>query len=144
MSPDYVLGMDAKLYYGEAEAALGVLTELSNAKDVTVPLDAGETDVTTRANAGWRSTVATLRECGLEWEMVWKPADAGFIAIRNAFLNSTPLELAALDQDRALPGAQGPKGTFSITGFTKTEPLEETQAVAVTAKLVTFDEWITV
>lgn len=144
MADDYVLGMDAVLYRGDAEVALGSLTEVSNVKDLTVTLEAGEADVTSRANAGWRATAATLRECGLEWEMVWKPADAGFVAIRDAFLAGTPLELAALDQDRAVSGAQGPKGTFSITGFTKTEPLEEGQGVAVTAKLVKYDQWVTV
>ena len=144
MSEDYVLGMDAKLYRGAAGAAIGVLTELTNVKDVTVTLEAGEADVTSRANAGWRATAATLRECGVEFEMVWKPADAGFVAVRDAYLNGTNLELAVLDQDRAVSGAQGPKGTFSVTGFTRTEPLEEAIAVAVTAKLVKFDQWITV
>jgi len=66
----YVMGMNAKLYYGAAAAALGAMTELSNVKDLTVTLDAGEADITTRANSGWRATAATLREATVTWDMV--------------------------------------------------------------------------
>ena len=142
--PDFILGMDAKLYWGSAGAALGTLTELDNAKDVTVSLEANEADVTTRANSGWRATAPALRECSIEFEMVWKPSDAGFTAVKDAYLNGTTIELAALDQDRATSGAQGPKGSFSITSFSRQEPLEEAQNVSVTAKLETWDEWVEV
>jgi hypothetical protein len=56
----------------------GAWTELTNAKDVTLNLEAGEADVTTRGNNGWRATVPTLKEASVEWEMVWNTADAGF------------------------------------------------------------------
>ncbi|GAF68119.1 unnamed protein product, partial [marine sediment metagenome] len=42
MDMAYVLGMNAKLYYGTAAAALGTLTEIDNVKDLTLALDAGE------------------------------------------------------------------------------------------------------
>lgn len=142
--PDFVLGLNAKLYQGAADAALGSLTELDNVRDVTLSLDAGEADVTTRANSGWRATTATLKEASVEFEMVWKPADPGFIAIRDAYLNNTAVELAVLDQVRTTTGAQGLKGNFSITNFSRSEPLEEAQAVSVTAKLSKFNEWVTV
>lgn len=74
--PNVILGMDAKLYYGNAGSS--ATNEMTNVRDVTVSAEAGEADVTTRANSGWRATVATLRECSIEFEMVWDPADAGF------------------------------------------------------------------
>ena len=82
---DFVLGMNAKIYQGAAGAPIGSLTEMSNVKDVTLTLEAGEADITTRANSGWRATAATLRECNLEFEMLWKTGDAGFEAIKTAF-----------------------------------------------------------
>ena len=71
-----------------------------------------------------------------------KPADAGFDAIKAAFLGGTTLELAVLDQARETAGAQGPKGSFAITGFSRSEALEEAIMVSVTAKLAEFDEWV--
>jgi len=141
---EFILGMNGKMYFGAAAAALGALTELTNVRDVTVNLEAGEADVTTRANSGWRATAPTLRECSIDFEMVWKPDDAGFAAIKAAYLASETLELAALDQARETSGAQGPKGSFSITSFGRSEALEEAMTVSVTAKMATFDEWVDV
>jgi TP901-1 family phage major tail protein len=140
----FILGMNAKIYQGTAGAELATLTEMSNVKDVTLNMEAGEADITTRANDGWRGTAPTLRECTVEFEMVWKPGDTGFDAIRTAFLNATTLELAVLDQARETDGAQGPKGSFSITNFSRNEALEEAITVSVTAKLAEFDEWVEV
>lgn len=140
----FILGKDAKIYQGAAGAELSALTEMANVRDVTLTLEAGEADVTTRANSGWRATAPTLRECTAEFEMVWKPSDAGFTAIKSAFLGGTTVELAILDQDKATAGAQGPKGSFSITSFSRNEALEEAITVSVTAKLAAFDEWVEV
>ena len=41
-------------------------------------------------------------------------------------------------------GAQGPLGDFSITNFSRNEPLEEGVTVSVTAKLAKFEEWVEV
>lgn len=142
--PEFLLGMSAKIYQGTAGTALSALTEMSNTKDVTLNLEAGEADITTRANAGWRGTAATLREASVDFDMVWKPGDSGFDALRDAFLNGTTLELAVLDQDRATSGAQGLKASFTISSFTRSEPLEEAITVSVSAKLSKFDQWVEV
>ena len=63
MSQLFKLGMNAKIYQGAAEADLVDLVEMSNVKDVTLSMEAGEADMTTRANSGWRATAPTLREC---------------------------------------------------------------------------------
>jgi hypothetical protein len=133
---EFVLGMNAKLYYGVAGATAA--TEMGNVKDVTLTLEAGEADVTTRANLGWRATAPTLRECTAEFEMVWDPADAGFAAIKNAFLTAGLIALKVLDQ----AGGQGPDGDFAITSFSRNEALEEAITVSVTAKLAVFRSWI--
>ena len=142
MSTDYVLGMDAGLYQGSSgETDPDAMTEVDNIRDTTLSLEAGEADVTTRGNDGWRSTAPTLRECSVEFQMVWQPGDAVFEAIRDAFLDGTKVALAVLDQKRTVTGAQGPVGDFSITGFSRSEALEEAIVADVTAKLTTFEEW---
>ena len=58
------LGMQAKLYVKVGGvAAVGPWSELGNVKDVTLSLETGEADVTTRANAGWRATIHALACC---------------------------------------------------------------------------------
>ena len=133
---EFVLGMNAKLYYGAAGSSAA--TEMGNVKDVTLTLEAGEADVTTRANLGWRATAPTLRECTAEFEMVWDPTDAGFTAIKNAFLTAGLVALKILDQT----GGQGPDGDFAITSFSRNEALEEAITVSVTAKLAVFRSWV--
>ena len=135
----FILGKDAKLYHGPSGATAS--TEMSNVRDVTLSLEAGEADVTTRANSGWRATAPTLRECTVEFQMVWRPGDTVFEAIKTAFLTSGTVALAVLDQKVAVTGAQGPLGDFSITNFSRNEALEEAIVADVTAKLARFEEW---
>ena len=54
----YKLGLDAKFFHGAAGATAN--SEMKNCKDVTLNLETGEADITTRAAEGWRITAATL------------------------------------------------------------------------------------
>jgi len=142
MSAAYVLGMNAGLYQGAAgNVAPATMTVVDNVKDVSINMEAGEADITTRANSGWRATAPTIRECTVEFQMLWKPGDTVFEAIKTAFLASTTVALAVLDQLVSVSGAQGPLGDFSITNFSRNEALEDGITVDVTAKLAKFVEW---
>jgi hypothetical protein len=126
------LGMEAALKYKVGgQGGAGSWTALGNTRDVTLNLEAGEADVTTRANSGWRATVATLKEASVEFEMVWDTGDAGFTAIKNAFFGNDPIGLQVLDG----ASGQGLQADFSITNFTRSEALEEAITVSVTAKV---------
>jgi TP901-1 family phage major tail protein len=120
--------MEAKIYHGTAGTT--ATSELTNVKDVTLNLETGEADVTTRGNSGWRATVGTLKEGSVEFEMVWDSDDTGFAAIKNAYFNNTPIALAILD----CANGEGLDADFSITNFSRNEPLEEAITVSVTAK----------
>jgi len=129
------LGMDAVLNFKSGGVGgAGSWTELANVKDVTLSLETGEADITTRANAGWRATVGTLKEASVEFEMVWDTADAGFTAIKDAFFNNAVIGLQVLDG----PVGSGLEADFSITNFSRSEQLEEALTVSITAK-VTYD-----
>jgi hypothetical protein len=141
---DFILGINAKCYYGDDDDILTDLTEAGNIKDLTVSVSAGEADVTTRANSGWRATAPTLRECELSFQMVWKTGDAFFTAIKEAALNSTTLCLAALTGGKTVSGSSGIHGNFAITKFDRNEALEEAITVDVTAKLSKFIAWVDV
>lgn len=138
----FVLGMNAGLYQGTAgEADPALMTEVDNVRDVNVSMEAGEADITTRGNSGWRAYAPTLRECSVEFQMVWRPGDAVFEAVKDAFLSASTVALAVLSEKRSVAGAQGPLGDFSITAFSRNEALEEAIVADVTAKLAVFREW---
>jgi hypothetical protein len=103
--------------------------------------------VTTRGNAGWRATVATLKDGSIEFEMVWDTADDDFTALRTAFLTNAPIEFAVLDGASNATGSQGLRASMAITNFSRSEPLEEAIKVSVTAKptySANAPEWMTV
>ena len=52
------IGLEAKLLYGPA-GSTGT-SEAKNVKDVSLSLEAGSADITTRAAQGWRTKKATL------------------------------------------------------------------------------------
>lgn len=137
------LGMNARLNYKvDGQGGGGSWLEIGNAKDVTLSMEKGEADVTTRANAGWRATIGTLKEVSVEFEMVWDTADAAFTAIKDAFLASQGIiGFQILDAD----AGQGLQADFDITSFVRNEPLEEAVTVSVTAKITysaTAPSWI--
>jgi hypothetical protein len=138
----YVLGMNAGAYYGIAGAEMTAMTELTNIKDCTITFETDEADVTTRANSGWKGTAATLKSCTAEFECLWKPSDPGFVALKTAWLTSAPLEMAFLSEKVSIDTAEGPRGQFSVTNFSRKEPLGEAITVSVTVKLSVYDEWV--
>ena len=141
------LGLDAKLYRNTGTHAAPTWTEVKNVKDVTLNLEAGEADVTTRGNNGWRATVATLKDASVEFDMVWDTDDTNFAAFRDAFLNHTAIEVAVMDGDITVAGSQGLRATCMVTNFTRNEALEEAITVSVTIKptfSVNAPTWLTV
>jgi len=127
-------GLDAKLYLSAGGIGTPSWTELSNVKNVTLNLQKGEADVTTRANNGWKATAGTLKEGSIEFEMVWDTADTGFGAIKDAYFNNTVIGLAVMDGAMDAAGSQGLWADCMITDFSRDEPLEDAIKVKVTAK----------
>ena len=145
MSENFTLGMNCKLYYDATPLAstpdTGTWSEIDNAKDVTLNLETGEADITTRGNNGWRATAATLKDGSIEFEMLWKPGDAAFDALQAAWAGSTEIAIAAMDGAIATADNQGLAGNFTVTNFSRNEPLEEAVTVNVTLKPSSYTTW---
>ena len=148
---DYVLGKDCKLYRCATVLAATENTQsaatwvvISNVKDLTLGLETGEADVTTRANNGWKATAATLKDGSITGQTLWKPADAGFVALQSAWANGTEIALAAMDGDIETEGSQGLASNFTVTNFTRNEPLDEAVTVDFTLKPSSITDWYTV
>ena len=138
----FQLGLDAKLKYKTGgQAAGGSWTEITNCRDVTLNMEKGESDATTRGNGGFRATVGTLIDSSIEFEMVWDTADAAFAAMRTAFLSRAAVGFQILDKD----SGQGLQADFEVFNFSRAEPLDGIQLVSVTIKITysaTAPSWI--
>ena len=115
-----VLGLNAKLYRGTAGTTAS--TEVKNVKDLTVTLESGEADVTTRATQGWKASVATLKEASLEFTILYDTADTDFNAFQAAYFSNTPLALYVSDGGSTTE--KGLDADFTITGFSVEQNLE--------------------
>lgn len=122
-----VLGLDAKLFIGVAGQT--ATKEMKNVKDVTLNLESGEADITTRAAKGWRMSVATLKEASIEFEMRYDTEDDDFKQISDAYFNGTPLAIFVSDGD-----GNGLDCDVSVLSFTVNQPLEEAMTASVSVK----------
>lgn len=149
------LGMLAKVYRltsgvraaWPSSGAPANLVEIGNVKDLTLNLETGEADVTTRQNSGWKATIATLKEGSIEFEMLWDPSDGGFAAMKDAYFNNSSIALVILDGSKDVVGSEGLWADFSVTNLTREEPLSEAISAKVTVK-PTYSavppQWVTV
>ena len=78
----------------------------------------------------------------MTFQIQQEDGDAFLTVIKNAWFGSITVELCALTGDRAVEGSAGPKGSFAITNFSRSEPLEEAITYDVTAKLNSWGKWI--
>lgn len=128
------LGLDAKLYRNTGTYNSPNWEEMPNARDVTLSLEDGEADVTTRGNDGWRATAGTLKDASIEFQSIWDTDDEGFTALQEAFFTRGTIEILALDGDVTAPGVQGLRATMRVATFTRNEALEEAITVDVSLK----------
>lgn len=129
-----ILGFNGKLYYNTGSYASPTWVLVNNVGDLTLPLEAGEAAVTTRGGGGFEQVVAGLIKFGLEFKMVYDPADTAQTAFRTAFFARSSIEFAAMDQAIATAGSQGMRVTCAITKFSRDENLGEAMMVQVAAK----------
>lgn len=123
----YQLGKNAKLYQGAAGAKATNL--INNVKDLTLNLDSAEADVSTRGS-DYKLTAPTLKNLSIEFGMIVDPSDANYVAIKNAWLNNTPLAFLCLDKE----GGEGPDADFAVTAVPREEALEGVEMINVTIK----------
>ena len=124
-----VLGLNAKTYFRNPTN----YAEATNVKDMTLALEVGEADVTTRGGNGWRQKVGTLKDGSIEFEMIWDTSDLFFTKLKTAFLAGTSVDMLIMDGDRtAAAGAfQGLQATMVVLSFTREEKLEDALTVKV-------------
>lgn len=141
------LGYECKLYRNAGTYSAEDWQEITPVKDVTLNLEKGEVDATTRANGGWKASLGALKEGSVEFDIVWDVTDEGFQALLDSYVNDTPVELAVMDGLIQSPGAQGLRATMTVLKFTRVEGLEEAVVANVVVKPTLADhapEWMVV
>lgn len=93
-------------------------------RDLTLTLEKGEADVTTRAGAGFRQRIGTLKDARVEFEIVWETGDADFEAYRDSWLNDTLVDCAVMDGDITTEDQQGLRAEFETFNFSRQEPID--------------------
>lgn len=159
MATNWKFGYEGKLYFGSAILTARppdagstfsnvTWTEIDNVTDVDGDFEANVIDTTTRAEAkfGWASEVRSIRKATLKFSMRWKPSDAGFTKLRDAWLTNS--EVAMLDLDgkfgaAADSGNQGVVGNFTVS-FNKKAAVAGLQMVEVTISGSTYLNWVSV
>lgn len=124
-------GLTGNIY---VHAAPANLSEITLVKDVTLGLEKDEADVTTRGSGGWEAVTGTLKKAPIEFSVLYDPTDATWQALRNSWLNSTPVAIAALDGGQATLNVEGLWADFEVISFKKGEQLKDAQTTAVTMK----------
>lgn len=127
----YLLGKDAKLYYGSAGSTAA--TELTEVSDVTYDDDTSEIDCTTRASGGFKSTETGFSDITITFTIKAKSGDTGLDAIMSA--KQTKTAIALLCRDAA--GGAGVDADFKITKMSRKEGLEDPVTYDCTAKVNT-------
>ncbi len=132
------LGLKAKLYRNTGTYGSPTWNEVKNVKDVTLTVEKGEADVTTRGNDGWRALIGTLKSASIEFQMVWDTADDDHIAFHTAFFADSSVEFAIMDgkmvADSGGEASQGLRATCSIFNFSRKEELENAIMTDVSIK----------
>ena len=130
-----IIGLDAKLYYcaaGIGETPTWVL--IPKVRTVGVALSDGEADASSRAAAGWKQILTTLREGSIEVEAVWDPDDATLEAVRAAYWNRSLLGIAVTASDGDVATDPSFQADCKITALAFDQPLEDAMTVKFTAK----------
>lgn len=114
----YKLGLDCTLTVDSVE--------IENAKDVTLNIEAGDADVTTRAANGWRMHLPTLMDASIEFELLTGGADGTKLA---TLFNSG-------DAVDVVVGGGNVSFTAKmvVANFSGSQPLEDAESVSVTLR----------
>lgn len=131
-----VLAEDAKLYYSPTKDFSGSdWTEICNVMDVSMGLTVSEVEVTRRCSGGFREFLQGLTDASLEFGMLFEQGDAGYGALRDAFINKTTVVVYAVSGDITAAGTyEGLKMEALVSSFSRDETLGDALKVSVTLR----------
>lgn len=135
-------GLDCYVYRNTGSYASPTWNAVACIRDLTLNMEAGEADVSTRNGSGWRATLGTLKDASIDFQMIPDRAITAdkddLDAFRSAFIAGTVVECLILDGAEPAPSgtiaSEGLRASFAVTAFSRNENLEEGVAYDVTIK----------
>lgn len=126
----YSYGLTGELLYGTAGDNAD--TVIAKVRDVLLNGTGIEADTTNRSSGGFASSKVILDEVVLTFDLQVDEADAdgAILALKNAWINRTPIALWAKNKT----GGEGINGDFGITNFSRNEQLRDVMVFNVEAK----------
>ncbi len=121
---------------GRATAGLANITagdEVTLARDITTNLTRETFEAASRGS-DWDYMQVGLKDGTISGELLFKEDDPVFDLLESAFDNGTPVFLASLSGAYTVEGSRGLLGNYSVTTFTRNEPLRNTTTVTFEAK----------
>jgi hypothetical protein len=129
-----VVGKDCKAYLNGGTRAAPTWQEIKNAINVSANMGKGEADASARFS-GWKLTKGALKELEISFTYRYKRGtDAIFDTLVSAYLEDTPIEVAILDEEITVAGAQGPRAFCEVFSMNLTQELENTSEYEFTLK----------
>ncbi|MFQ5733009.1 MAG: hypothetical protein ACE5KM_13795 [Planctomycetaceae bacterium] len=129
----FEIGLDAKTYRNTGTWGIPTFDEISNIQEVTTTLDASEAEAKARGLT-YTEFRRGIINAVVNITMLYSGADTDFVALRDAFLNDTLIELYIADGLAATSGTQGLRGEFTVLSMERGEPLEEGLTVVFSVK----------
>ena len=116
----------------------GVATEVTLCRDNNLSMTANAIDKTSRANGGWKSKRAGLRDWSDSFDMIYYALDPAWILLQAAFDVGTTIVVEVRD---GATGA-GILGPVIVTGFDRGESLDDILTTKVTLEGAGAPVWV--
>lgn len=133
---DVLIGIDATLYRNSGTYGSPTWVEICIIGDLTLNLEKSEATISMRCS-GWELVRAVLKKASVDFKMMYNPGNAGYQAIRDAFLNNTRIECYVCNGDittASVTTVEGLRATYEVMKFNLGQPLEGAQTYDVTMK----------
>ena len=128
----YPLGRQAVLLFSTNGTSF---THTQNVKDVTLNLTKQEDDDTVRANGGWKSTIGTLKEGSLDFQVMSDGTDVFFLALQGSFFNDADLKIEAEAVKAGLTTGSKLSAWVTCVSLTRNENIGEAVKYQVSLKI---------
>ncbi len=127
------VGFDAKLYLNTGSYASPTWVEITEARDVSAPLDVNEVDNSDRGSKFKKYDAGQL-DLSLTFNMTYRNGNTNFATLQTAVLGRSSLEFAVMDGAIATSGSEGWRMTCVVLSQGLQQPLADGQTVDVSAK----------
>lgn len=130
----FEVGIDCKVYYDASGVGGSTWAELTIVSgDPTLTMEHAEAEVKVRGN-NWVRVLQSLTSATIQMDIAYDNTDAGYEALRNAFLNKTDIGIAMMDGAVESTGSEGLQADMKVMSFNRNEPIEGLVTVSVSLK----------